>query len=154
MTKSDDISCCVWDARTGKRVHEFQAHPTSVNACQCSPDGSLLALGSRYGTISLWDLNTGTESRRQYPDTTSITLSSLGTVFSIFAFTAIEVRTVESNKLIWTKSSTWVKSMAISSDDKFLATCGKVGVYIFDLQSGRLYDLLRVGPTSGKPKSP
>jgi RNA polymerase sigma factor (sigma-70 family) len=54
---------CLWDAATGKLLHELE--PTShVISVAFSPDGKLLAAAGGVGRLVLWDIDTGQEVRR------------------------------------------------------------------------------------------
>ncbi len=48
----------VFDAQTGKTIHEF-SHVPSVQAVAFSPDGQYLAAGNLMGEIRVWELSTG-----------------------------------------------------------------------------------------------
>jgi RNA polymerase sigma factor (sigma-70 family) len=56
------------DARTGRSIRSLDGHRTGVYAVSFSPDGQLLASGGRDGTVRLWDVATGKESRRLQGD--------------------------------------------------------------------------------------
>ncbi len=66
---ADDMACKVWDADTGKIVHELRGHkektPTGflsmLYAVAFSPDGKLLATGDKVGHVVIWDVGTGKE---------------------------------------------------------------------------------------------
>ena len=49
----------LWDADTGKFLRELKAHKGTVFSVAFSPDGGMLASGSRDKTICLWDTRTG-----------------------------------------------------------------------------------------------
>ena len=65
--------CRLWDAATGKLLHELRGHeektphhfPSMLYACAFSPDGKLLATGDKVGHIVVWDAATGRESSRR-----------------------------------------------------------------------------------------
>jgi WD40 repeat protein len=64
---ADDMVCRVWDANSGKLVHELRGHaeqtpnsyPSMLYACAFSPDGKFLATGDKVGHIVVWDTATG-----------------------------------------------------------------------------------------------
>ena len=66
---ADDMVCRVWDAETGKKVHELRGHqektPNHFNsmlyAVAFSPDGKYLATGDKVGHIVVWDVAKGTQ---------------------------------------------------------------------------------------------
>ncbi len=59
VSGSADNTVRVWDARTGRQLHQFEGHSSFVLACAFSPDGRLVASGSRDATIRIWDIETG-----------------------------------------------------------------------------------------------
>ncbi|MEW6357440.1 MAG: FtsX-like permease family protein [Planctomycetota bacterium] len=57
---SDDMSCRVWDAATGKGVCKFEGHRAAVNTVAFSPDGKRLASGADDATCRVWNAEDGT----------------------------------------------------------------------------------------------
>jgi WD40 repeat protein len=57
-----DGSVRVWDAATGKELHNFRGHTDRVLSVAFSPDGKRLASGSCDNTAKLWDVETGQEA--------------------------------------------------------------------------------------------
>jgi serine/threonine protein kinase len=49
----------LWDAETGRCVHQMREHRTTVTCVCFSPDGQFLYSGSADGTLLLWDAGTG-----------------------------------------------------------------------------------------------
>jgi Tol biopolymer transport system component len=58
---SEDKTVRLWDAATGKELHQCQGHHGSVKAVAYAPDGKTLALASCDKTVRLWDAATGKE---------------------------------------------------------------------------------------------
>ena len=66
---ADDMVCRVWDAATGKVVHELRGHKeqtpqnfgSMLYALAFSHDGSLLATGDKVAHCVVWDVKTGKE---------------------------------------------------------------------------------------------
>jgi WD40 repeat protein len=66
---ADDMVCKVWEAATGKPIHELRGHkektphhfPSMLYAVAFSADGKLLATGDKVGHIVIWDVKTGKE---------------------------------------------------------------------------------------------
>ncbi len=64
---ADDMACKVWDAATGKLVHDLRGHkektpndfPSMLYTVAFSDDGSLLATGDKVGHIVVWDVKEG-----------------------------------------------------------------------------------------------
>ena len=46
----------IWDLSTGKAVHQIRGHVGAVTALDFSPNGDLLATGSRDTTALIWNL--------------------------------------------------------------------------------------------------
>jgi WD40 repeat protein len=53
----------LWDVASGREVRTLTGHTSSVLSVAFSPDGRLLASGSRDKTIKLWEVATGSEVR-------------------------------------------------------------------------------------------
>ncbi len=64
---ADDMVCRLWDAASGKLLHELRGHaertpthfPSMLFACTFSPDGKYLATGDKVGHIVVWDVASG-----------------------------------------------------------------------------------------------
>ena len=131
---ADDMVCRVWDAATGKRVHELKGHKektpndfaSMLYAVCFSADGKLLATGDKVGHVVVWDVATGKE---------------LGTCEAPVMYTWDKQQRLH--------SIGGIRSLAFSPDGKQLAVggMGKVGnidhlegkarVEVFDWTSGK-----------------
>jgi WD40 repeat protein len=64
---ADDMVCRLWDASSGKMLHELRGHQertphgygSMLYAVNFSPDGHYLATGDKVGHIVVWDANSG-----------------------------------------------------------------------------------------------
>jgi len=69
VSVADDMVCNVWDAATGKLIHNLRGHKektpndfaSMLYAVAFSADGKLIATGDKVGHIVVWDAKTGTE---------------------------------------------------------------------------------------------
>jgi WD40 repeat protein/class 3 adenylate cyclase len=78
-TAGYDKTARLWDAATGKELHEFTGFPSQVHAVAFSPDGKYLLIGSSIlpgvanpEPLSLWDVATGDEVRTFEGHTSSV----------------------------------------------------------------------------------
>lgn len=55
--ESPDIK--VWDTVTGQELFNLKGHSRSIHSLAFSPDGKILASGSRDKSVKLWDMRTG-----------------------------------------------------------------------------------------------
>jgi WD40 repeat protein len=67
---ADDMVCKLWDAESGKVLHELRGHqektpnhfPSMLYACAFSADGKYLATGDKVGHIVVWETATGKQA--------------------------------------------------------------------------------------------
>ena len=131
---ADDMSCKVWDAKTGTLVHDLRGHPektpndftSMLYAVAFSANGKLLATGDKAGHVVVWDAATGKQ---------------LGACEAPVMYTWDKVQRLH--------SIGGVRSLAFSPDGKSLAAggMGKVGnidhlegkarVEVFDWKTGK-----------------
>lgn len=66
-TVADDMVCRIWDAGTGRLIHELRGHEeqtphhfsSMLFACAISPDGRFIATGDKVGHVNVWAIDTG-----------------------------------------------------------------------------------------------
>lgn len=64
---ADDMICHLWDAASGKHLHELRGHeeltpehyPSMLYACTFSPDGKRIATGDKVGKVNIWNVADG-----------------------------------------------------------------------------------------------
>ena len=59
LTASDDHTCKLWDARTGRVVRVFNGHTQAVDRALFSPDGQRIFSAGSDGKVLMWDVATG-----------------------------------------------------------------------------------------------
>ena len=131
---ADDMVCRVWDAATGKVVHELKGHKeltpqnfgSMLYALAFSADGKSIATGDKVGHVVVWDAETGKE---------------LGACEAPVMYTWDKVQRLH--------SIGGVRSLAFSPDGKQLAVggTGKIGnidhleaksrIEVFDWKTGK-----------------
>jgi RNA polymerase sigma factor (sigma-70 family) len=83
LTAGNDPVVHLWDAATGKPLHQWPAHEAAVQALRFTPDGRLLVSGSLDGTIRVWDVATGKHLRQltgHYEGVTALAMLAKGKV--------------------------------------------------------------------------
>jgi WD40 repeat protein len=64
---ADDMVCRLWDAASGRLIHELKGHaektphhyPSMLYACAFTPDGRHVATGDKVGLINVWEVESG-----------------------------------------------------------------------------------------------
>jgi WD40 repeat protein len=151
-TGSAEKRVCIWDAATGKLVHEFATNQ-SVRSVAYSPDGKYLA-GASPRTVRVWDTETGKLSQ---------TLKDLSPVVLCVAFSPdgkqlawsggtietslVKVHDTESGKelVALPEQPGEVRSVAFAPDGKRLAVCSGQRAAIYDLATQQPVHVLNEG---------
>ena len=143
---ADDMVCRVWDAESGKKIHELRGHKedtpnnykSMLYAVTISSDSKYLARGDKVGHVVIWDLKTGKQLK---------TVESPG----MYTWDPRQRR----------HSIGGIRSLAFSADNKMLAVggIGKIGnidhlggpsrTEVFDWQTGKTLALFENGSHKG-----
>lgn len=143
-----DQTVILWKLPMGERLEILYGHTEPIRALSFDPDGNILASGSEDGNVRLWDVQTGEclDILRCLRWVRSITFSPDGELFVSGNGQAVEIW----NPQTWQRikalegNVSWINSIAFSSDQKFLASCGSGGrVGIWDIQSGKCLRFLQ-----------
>jgi WD40 repeat protein len=124
----------LWSSRTGKELRRFDRFNGNPNAAVFSPDGAILVLGERDGTIILREVRSGREIRRlvgQKGSISCVTFSADGKLLAsagrdpTFIIWDVangnEIRRIQVPES--SDSMTW--SLAVAKDGKLLGCGGK-----------------------------
>jgi WD40 repeat protein len=95
VTAGHDLRVRVWDSSQGQLIHDLTEVEARVTTLAASRDGTTLAVGTRSGTLDLWDLESG-QLLVQMRDPSSSVLSAAFTEYELICV----VRIGPENKLI------------------------------------------------------
>ncbi|MBE9123066.1 protein kinase [Tychonema sp. LEGE 07199] len=126
------------------KVKNFAQHSDAVGAVAFSPDGLMLASGSKDKTVQIWDLATGKSIRTFAGDSStiwSVAFDSSGTKLAtgtgFWRVMLWDLKTGEGTRLLDHTASVW--SVAFSPDDKLIASgSGDKTTKISDAVTGSL----------------
>jgi WD40 repeat protein/tetratricopeptide (TPR) repeat protein len=122
-TNVSSIPLKVWEVATRRPIRRLLGHMNFCNSLNFTPDGTLLASGSRDGTAILWSTATWTEART--------------------------LLNPDRNSLFGDGSRGMVEDVAFSPDGKTLALASReASVQLWEVATGKLLETLRGHPSS------
>jgi WD40 repeat protein/Tfp pilus assembly protein PilF len=142
-TASDDQTCKVWDALSGKELHTLSGHLDSVVGVAFSPNSERLATASSDETVRIWALATGKEVRQLKRDKgiVCVTYSPNGQYIAAGGLNGDLVMWDANNgNKVWANGPTGipVNSLAFSGRGDLLGSAGvDRTVTIWNAQTGR-----------------
>lgn len=132
----------LWDVVTGKN-RKLEKHTDAVGGISFSPDGKILACGSKDQTIILWDVATSSVKRtlRHTDSVTSVSISPDGkTLASGSADNTIRFWDIETGTHVKTfkESEVDVTQISFSPDGQFILSWGKgdAKILLWDVNTG------------------
>ena len=144
---ANSTSVKVWDIKTGNEVLSLVGHIARVRGLDFSPDGKLIATGSRDRTIRIWSATDGRELKKFVLDPAGEEIDDLdftpdGNNLLATSRTAAELLEISSgrtlSKIDGAKGWTWMAG-AVSPDGKRFALGGLDGrIRNYDLKSAGL----------------
>ena len=130
------------DTLTGQHKQTFTGHSSGVRSVLFSPDRTILATGSKDGTVSLWHIRTGAQTDIQHRHTNSpFSFSPDGTVIASGnrdrngTVSLWNIRTGEQQQTL-SGHERWVSCVSFSPNGEILASGGGDGtIYLWDLHT-------------------
>ncbi len=148
----EDSRVWIYRVSDGKVMHELRGHEDEVESVAFSPDGQLLASGSRDGTIRLWRVSDGQFVhilRGHTRDVLSVAFSPDGQFLASGSWdNTARLWRVGDGKLLsilWGHTK-WVRSVAFSPDSTLLASGSwDQTVRLWNVADGSLVKMFRPG---------
>ena len=129
VTRSDDGTAYLWNAKTGKLLRTLKGHTKAISSLAWSPDGKTIATGSSDSTVCVWNCETGelvvTLRGNTKSVISSVVFSADGeTIFTGAYDGTIGVWSSKTGNLleIFTVDAS-IASLAISPDDQTILIC-------------------------------
>ena len=138
-TASKDKTARVFDAKTGREIARL-THSDAVQTVAFSSDGLRLATGSADGVVGMFDLAAAGEMMLHTQNPTSVAIISAdGRLVATAANKTVELFDQTTGKELSSLALDGkAQALAISADDKFLATGGKDNLArVFEIATGK-----------------
>ena len=128
LAVASDIGVWLYDVATLRERALFTGHRGEVSSVSFSPDGTILASGSRDGTVKLWDVvageNIATLGEWWWRPVQSISFSPDGAILAAGSYGVVSLWDVatKTNIATFAGRTKWVQSISFSPDGTILAS--------------------------------
>ena len=142
LAVASGVGVWIYDVKTARELTLLTKDVASIRSVAYSPDGTILAAGTRRGTIQLWEVSAGENiTTLQKSPTGTVAFSSDGTILAAGSrdeITLWDVLTEENIATFPPDDKTWRFSAVFSPDDKALAVgTGSGGIELWDVKTGK-----------------
>lgn len=143
----------LWDATNGVIIHTLIGHSRAVNSVVFSPNGLRAASASTDGTVRLWDITTGLESKllkkvhAEYDIAWSVAFTPYDDriLVAINEDPSLKLLDINSGEEIQTYETNWnIRKISITRDGKFALTISPNELpTIWNVMNGKLIKIFR-----------
>lgn len=161
---SQDNTVSIWNVATGKEFFSLDAsgyieigrsgESYDVNSVAFSPDGTMVAAGTSYDKIWVWNAATGKKRRELqgvgrwegYDYVSAVAFSPDGRILASAGSAGGSVQLLDvatwKELRVLTAYQNWVNSISFSPDGKILAAGSGFGVKLWDVSTGKALNTL------------
>ncbi|KAK7687626.1 hypothetical protein QCA50_008840 [Cerrena zonata] len=145
VSASDDRTLRIWDVvRHSSGMTKAEEHLSEITCVEFSSDGTIIATGSKDGSVSIWETQTGKQLHhillecQNYVDSLTILPDNQTLAYATYDENVIHIWDVSAGKIHKKPVMDIVKYVTSSSDGQWIASAGFCTVYIWHVSDGKL----------------